>query len=320
MALLYVDPRFLEHRTGIHPESPERLHYLYTYLITTKLIDQFQVAKFAPAPLQQLLLVHDPEYISHVEKFTTSGGGLIAPDTVVSKASFEVASLAVGAVIDAVDRVFEGPHHQAICLVRPPGHHALPETAMGFCLFNNVAIAAIHARKRGAKRILIVDWDVHHGNGTQEVFYRDADVFYVSIHRSPFFPWTGASDETGAGPGLGTIFNLPLPFGVSRADLLTKFQEILQQAANRCRPDLVLLSAGFDAHREDPIGSLGLEVEDFASLTSLVVDVANQYCDGRLVSTLEGGYNIPVLAKSVERHLITILEEGKSTIPDRSIS
>lgn len=307
MTLLFLDERFLNHRTQGHPESPERLRVLYQHLKTTGLIHEFETPGFLAAPEEQIELAHSPAYVSRLKQFAADGGGWIDADTCISEQSFDVASLAVGAVVDAVDRVLKGPHRQAMCLVRPPGHHALPTTAMGFCLFNNIAIGAVHASQNHLlNRILIVDWDVHHGNGTQHIFYHDHEVYYVSVHRHPFFPGTGAADESGAGNGMGTIFNLPLPFGVGRRELLTRFAAILNKAAAKCRPELVLLSAGFDAHRDDPIGSLGLETEDFAELTSMTMDVANEYCDGRLVSVLEGGYNVPILADCVDLHLRTL--------------
>jgi acetoin utilization deacetylase AcuC-like enzyme len=175
---------------------------------------------------------------------------------------------------------------------------------MGFCLFNNVAVAARHALvKHKLNRVLVVDWDVHHGNGTQDIFYDSADAWFFSVHRSPFYPGTGAADETGRGPGLGTKFNLPLKFGTTRKAFREQFQTTLEQAANKCRPELVLISAGFDAHAADPIGSLGLETEDFEPLTKLVVQVAEQYCQGKIVSLLEGGYNVEKLAECVECHM-----------------
>jgi acetoin utilization deacetylase AcuC-like enzyme len=181
---------------------------------------------------------------------------------------------------------------------------------MGFCLFNNAAVAAAHAREgHGVDRVLIVDWDVHHGNGTQDIFYFDGQVSFLSAHRYPFYPGTGAADETGSGPGLGATVNLPLRFGISRRDYRGVFARALEELADRCRPQLVLISAGFDAHALDPIGSLGLESEDFGDLTRLLLNVAKQHAGGRVVSLLEGGYNLDALAESVACHLTTLLEE-----------
>lgn len=304
MPLVFRDPRFQEHLTGNHPECPERLRFLLEYVDTRRILADFEIGNFAAATTEQIARVHDPAYIESVAEFAACGGGRIEADTNLSPRSYEVATLAAGAAIAAVEQVCAGPHRKAICLVRPPGHHALPSGAMGFCLFNNVAIAATHAvRELGLSRVLIVDWDVHHGNGTQDMFYDSEQVHFFSSHRFPFYPGTGAAEETGTGRGLGTTFNLPLPFGISRADFKSRFQSMLTDAAERCRPELVLVSAGFDAHRADPVGSLSLESEDFEVFTRLVCEVAEQYCGGKLVSLLEGGYNIRMLAESVAVHL-----------------
>lgn len=312
MPLLFTNPQFLDHDTGRHPESPERLRYLYDRLAGSEVAGQFEAADFSAATLQQLERLHSGRYIDEVRFFVEKGGGRIEADTVCNERSFDVARLAAGAAISAVDQVIAGPHRRAACLVRPPGHHARRAAAMGFCLFNNVALAAAHARvAHDLERILIVDWDVHHGNGTQEMFYTDAGVYFLSVHRYPFYPGTGAADETGEGPGLGTVFNLPLPFGVSRCEYHERFATMLRDAAERCRPELVLCSAGFDGHRADPIGSLGLETEDFGPLTALPRAIAEEYCGGRLVSVLEGGYNVRILAECVLCHLQTLLGEQR---------
>jgi acetoin utilization deacetylase AcuC-like enzyme len=241
------------------------------------------------------------------------GGGHVDPDTVVSPASFDVAQLAAGVACDAVDRVLAGKDKTALCLVRPPGHHALAERAMGFCLFNNIAVAACVARDEyQLDRVLVVDWDVHHGNGTQDMFYADGRVAFLSVHRWPFYPGTGAADETGTGAGLGATLNLPTAFGTPRATYLQRFAAELEKFADGIRPQLVLISAGFDSHRADPIGSLGLETEDFAELTKIVLDVAATHAAGRVVSILEGGYNPPVLAECVETHLRGMLESSRA--------
>lgn len=308
MALIYADERFLDHETGQHPESPARLRAVYDHLAKTGLRQRLTEGTPQAAPAKGLESVHSQAYVARVRQTAEQGGGRLDPDTVVSPRSYDVARNAVGAALDAVDRVLEGSHRRAVCLVRPPGHHALPGRGMGFCLFNNVALAARHAEsEHGLNRILIVDWDVHHGNGTQDVFYRSESVYFFSAHRYPFYPGTGSADETGAGPGDGTVFNLPLAFGISRSDYRHRFADMLHEAADRCRPQLVLISAGFDAHTADPIGSLGLETEDFGDLTQMVLDVAGQYCEGRIVSLLEGGYDLTALAESVACHLETLL-------------
>jgi acetoin utilization deacetylase AcuC-like enzyme len=209
-----------------------------------------------------------------------------------------------------VDAVLKGTDSNALCLVRPPGHHATPTRSMGFCLFNNIALAARHAKTaHGLTKILIVDWDVHHGNGTQDIFYEDPEVAFFSIHRfgQGFYPGTGDKDEIGRGKGEGFTFNEPVRYGTSRKDYHSRFTSMLEKAADKIKPELVLLSAGFDAHKDDPIGSLGLETEDFAVLTRQVLAVAKTHAKGRLVSCLEGGYNLEALAESVQLHLAGLL-------------
>jgi acetoin utilization deacetylase AcuC-like enzyme len=307
--LLFTDSRFLEHHTGAHPESPERLRFLHEFLKERPVASQFVPGRIEPAQPAQLELVHDPAYIDAVRRFAAAGGGRIEDDTVVSGQSFDVACLAAGAALSAVDAVLQDRAGRALCLIRPPGHHALPHAAMGFCLFNNVALAAAHAvRQYGLNRVLIVDFDVHHGNGTQDTYYQNGEIYFFSIHRAPFYPGTGAADETGSGHGLGTKFNLPVRFGTPRRGYLEQFHSTLEQAAVQAHPELLLLSAGFDAHRADPVGSLGLETEDFGPVTRLLVDVANQYCQGRIVSLLEGGYNVRALAESVQCHMEALVK------------
>ncbi len=308
MALLYYDPLFLEHRTGTHPERPERLVQVVRQLQRTGLDQRCQRPHWGPASGEQLARVHKPEYAAKLQVYCAAGGGRIEEDTVCSQRSSDVARLAAGAACDAVGRVIRGEDKQALCLVRPPGHHALRDAPMGFCLFNNVAVAARAAiREFSLNRVLIVDWDVHHGNGTQAAFWEDLQVGFLSIHRWPFYPGTGRADETGTGSALGTKLNLPLELGISREAYLDRFRLGLEKLAVRIKPELVLVSAGFDAHADDPVGSLGLQTEDFAPLTEAVLDVAAEYAGGKVVSVLEGGYNTGVLAGCVALHLETLL-------------
>ncbi|MFO0919084.1 MAG: histone deacetylase [Planctomycetaceae bacterium] len=308
MTLLYGDPLFLEHETGAHPESPQRLRSIWNRLDADGLSGRCTRGETRLATTAEIARSHDPAYIEQVQQRCRQAPGRIEADTVVSRRSFDAAALAAGTALAAVDAVIQGVDQTALCLVRPPGHHALHAAAMGFCLFNNVALAAEHAlHAHHLRRVLIVDWDVHHGNGTQDMFYERDDVWFFSAHRSPFYPGTGDADETGSGRGLGATFNLPLKFGVSRQEYLARFESMLRDAADRCRPELLLLSAGFDAHRDDPVGDLGLETEDFIDLTKLVRAVARQHCRGRLVSLLEGGYDVNALADSVAAHLETLL-------------
>ncbi len=314
MTLLYCDPLFLQHETGRHPENPNRLRAIEERLAQTGLANRCTVGTFEPLRAEALARVHDPALAEAARQVTEAGGGYLDVDTIVSPESFRVAQAAACACAAAVDAVLRGVDRTALCLVRPPGHHATPNRSMGFCLFNNVALAAAQARiAHGLTRILIVDWDVHHGNGTQDIFYEDPEVFFFSIHRfgHGFYPGTGAKDETGRGRGMGTTFNEPIRYGTSVKEYHSRFAAALEKAAAKIRPELVLLSAGFDAHAEDPIGSLGLAAEDFGILTRQVLEVARTHAGGRLVSCLEGGYNLQALAESVQAHLEQLLAKGE---------
>lgn len=308
MTLLYTDPQVLYHDTGSHPERAERVENVVAQLEQAGLPARCRLPKWRPVSRERLMRVHLPRYIDEIRGFARAGGGDVEADTVVSPASYDVALLAVGAVCDATERLVRGEDTQAFCLIRPPGHHALADAAMGFCLFNNVAVAAKMAvDELGLQRVLIVDWDVHHGNGTQAVFWEDPRVGFLSIHRWPFYPGTGRLRETGGGPGEGTVLNLPVPFGISRQAYLDLFQDALEKFAAKIRPQLIFISAGFDAHRRDPIGNLGLESEDFARMTEAVLDVAAAHAGGRVVSALEGGYDSEALAESIQAHLGAML-------------
>lgn len=318
MTLLYWDDLFLEHETGGHPENAGRLRSVIRRLRETGLAARCQTPTWPSASLERLARVHAPEYVEYLRQYANAGGGQIEADTIVSPLSYEVATSAAGAVCHAVERVVDGEDQRALCLVRPPGHHALYADPMGFCLLNSVAVAArIAIEELHLDRVLIVDWDVHHGNGTQDAFYSDPQVGFLSIHRWPFYPGTGARDESGSGQGLGTIMNLPVTYGTPREQYLAMFRAGLETMAERMRPQLVIVSAGFDAHRRDPIGSLGLESHDFAALTEAVQQVAAVHADNRLVSVLEGGYNPDALAESVQLHLETLLGQESGASSDR---
>lgn len=308
MTTVITSERFEHHLTGNHPESPQRIAALRKMLATRPDRDALQFLDPLTAEIPWLTAVHPAHHVHHIEQSSAAGGGRLDPDTVTSVESFDVAKLAAGAACAAVQSVVAGVTKNALCLIRPPGHHALINHAMGFCLFNNVAIAAKYAQQHlDLDRILIIDWDVHHGNGTQLIFDADETVTFCSIHRHPFYPGTGTASETGTGAGLGYTFNAPIAFGTSRQEYFSRFEKLVETAAEVSRPDLVLLSAGFDAHRLDPVGSLGLETEDFARLTEIVVDLAHTHCQGRLVSLLEGGYHLAALADSVSVHLDRLL-------------
>jgi acetoin utilization deacetylase AcuC-like enzyme len=254
--------------------------------------------------MDEITLVHKPDHVRKVEAMAKDGGGHMDADTPVSRDSYEVALQAVGGALNAVDAVIGGEVANVLCLVRPPGHHATPTRAMGFCLFNNVAIAAKYAqRKHGVKRVLIVDWDVHHGNGTQDTFYSDGSVMYFSTHRYPFYPGTGRREENGEGAGKGCIVNVPLPFNTRAETLVQAFHEVIHNQATAFKPELIVVSAGFDAYRRDPIGGLGLEPEHFRTLTEIVMTLASGSAKGRIVSCLEGGYGLSALPLCVEQHL-----------------
>jgi acetoin utilization deacetylase AcuC-like enzyme len=305
MVHYFSDPAMLDHTPpGGHPERPERLAAVHAQLERSGLLRALRCHPVRPATDEELLRVHAPELLAEVARRGGQGGDYLDPDTWDGPHSDRAARLAAGAAVDAVAAVLAGPGRTAFCAIRPPGHHARPALAMGFCLYDSVAVAAADAIERhGLDRLLIVDFDVHHGNGTQEIFYDDPRVGFLSIHRYPFYPGTGAADETGTGRGLGTTRNVPIRYGTSRHAYHDAFRAALESMAERMRPQFVLLSAGFDAHAADPIGSLGLEVEDFTVLTEEVLDVARVHADGRVVSLLEGGYNVVALSQSVAAHL-----------------
>lgn len=308
MTILYFDPIFLEHNTGNHPENAGRINPVMRQLHFVGLDGECKQHVWQAASHERLQYVHKAEYVDSIKQFAAGGGGRIEADTVLSAKSYEAARMASGAVCDAVERVVKGEDKTAFCILRPPGHHALADNAMGFCLFNNIAVGARVARRElGVERVLIVDWDVHHGNGTQDMFYTDPTVGFLSMHRFPFYPGSGAANEIGEGEGRGATLNLPIEFGTSREKQLALFQKSLNEFADQIKPELIMISAGFDSHKADPIGSLGLESNDFEKLTQYVREVANKHAQGRIVSVLEGGYNPAALTECVEIHLRKLL-------------
>ncbi|TLY27794.1 MAG: histone deacetylase [Ignavibacteria bacterium] len=297
--------RFLDHKTGLgHPERPERLRAIVSRLKEVKLASSLEPISIEPASEEWMSKVHTPAHIRFVRETCLRGGILDGGDTPVSKDSYEVALLAAGAVIAAVAAVLNGGMENAFCAVRPPGHHATQAVSMGFCLFNNAAIGARFAQAaHGLKRVAIIDWDVHHGNGTQEIFYEDKSVFYISTHQYPFYPGTGSRTETGSGEGKGYTLNIPMSAGSGEKEYLDAFRGEILPALDRYRPELIMISAGFDAHRDDPLANINLTEESFSKLTLLISESARRNCNGKIVSVLEGGYHLTALARSVEAHL-----------------
>jgi acetoin utilization deacetylase AcuC-like enzyme len=311
-ALIY-DPIFVEHITPEnHPDRPERLKMAMDVLQALNWLEREGLVQLAPraATEDELAAVHEREYIQQVKAAARkvaeeqdSGGRktrFFATDTFVSAHSYEAAIKAAGAPLTAIDAIMHGEVHNAYCLVRPPGHHAVAESAMGFCLFNNVAVAARYAIDRyGFERIMIIDYDVHHGNATQEMFYDDPRILYFSIHQAPFYPGTGLSDERGEGAGLGTTINVPLPATTGYETYEPVFSQVMAPAADRFDPQLILVSAGFDAHWKDPLGGMYLSTAGFAKLTGIIIELAQYLCNGRLVFVQEGGYDSLAMAGCV---------------------
>jgi acetoin utilization deacetylase AcuC-like enzyme len=292
----------MDHLTGArHPERPARFEAALS-----------ATAGFDLLPLDprvalesEVTLCHGRRYFHEVKREVEAGfDDLTTGDTAICPASFDVALHAVGSALNAVDAVFARQTANAFCIVRPPGHHATPDRGMGFCVFNNIAIAARYAqRKHGAERVLIADWDVHHGNGTQDIFYGDGSVLFFSTHQAPWYPGTGSASETGYAEGEGLTLNCPFPAGAGRKEIVGAFRDRLVPAADEFKPDLVLISAGFDSRIGDPLGRFTLTDADFAELTSIMLDIADKHAGGRLVSVLEGGYDLDGLASGVRSHV-----------------
>jgi len=313
---IVYNPIYLEHDTGDHVENSQRLVAAMSHLKETGIKEKLTCLPSRTALLEELEMIHVPEYISYVKSKAEKGGGWLDPDTVVSHNSYEAALYAAGGFMVAAEAVMKGEVDNAFALVRPPGHHAIRDRARGFCIFNNMAIAAKFAvNKFSLNRILIVDFDVHHGNGTQDAFYADSKVLYFSTHQYPFYPGTGWMDETGAGEGEGTTVNFPMAAGWGDEECLRAFNEVLVPIARRFQPQLILVSAGFDAHWADYLAMMQVSVAGFAQMTMILKELAAELCQGHLVFTLEGGYNLRVVTSSIKAVFDVLLGNSETDDP-----
>lgn len=310
-SLVYHDV-YLKHQTGeFHYESPQRLNAILTGLKEYGLFPFLRTLTPRPVRLEWVEMAHHKEYIETVRRDVLSGARFLSTrsgNTVICEHSFDVALWAVGGVLAACDDIVSGKARNAFCAIRPPGHHATPDRGMGYCLFNNVAIAARYLQKKHKfDKVLIIDWDVHHGNGTQDIFYEDGSVFFFSTHQWPWYPWSGSTDETGEGKGRGTTLNVPLPAGSGDKELIAAFENELRPQVDKFKPDFVLLSAGFDSRTGDPLGRFRVTDDGYKKLTQILLQIANEYARGRLVSVLEGGYNLKGLPLAVSAHVETLI-------------
>lgn len=306
VGFIYSDTFLLHQPPAGHPERPERLRTTVSHLKETGVWDTLHHLTPSPCYESQILSVHTAKHVDLVSSVCEKGGGVLDEgDTHAVEQSFDVALLAAGSVVNAIDAVVGGDVDSAFCAVRPPGHHAERDRPMGFCLFNNVAVGARHAQnKHGIENVAILDWDVHHGNGTQHIFEADPTVLYISLHQYPFYPGTGAKNERGVGKGEGYTMNFPLPAGTGEERYLSIFRDEIVPALSRLKPELLIISAGFDAHKDDPLGGMELTEASFARMTDLVKGIAP------VVSVLEGGYNLDALARSVEQHLLSLADSS----------
>lgn len=300
-------PIYEKHDTGVgHPETPLR----YSAVMEVLREDEkfwSSLNEITPEQASKGLVqaAHTPQHFKRVENAFDNGLDRLDADTTISMKSFDAAMYAAGGAVAAVDAVMQGEADNAFVVVRPPGHHATSENAMGFCLFNNVAVAARHAQNKYKEidRVAIIDWDVHHGNGTQGIFYDDPSVYFFSMHQYPWYPGTGARGETGHGRGLGSTMNVPVKAKTNAIEHVRMFEGAIEDISRKFRPDMIFISAGFDAHESDPLGQLRLEDEDYRSMTNTLKQWANDACDGRIVSCLEGGYNLNTLGTTVKNHI-----------------
>lgn len=304
------DRRYLNHGSAYHPESPARLEAIYAMLEQSDMDGHFIDIAPRYADREEIALVHDPQHIKEVAETAGKAHSFLDADTETTPDSFDTALLAAGGFLNAVDEVLSGSVDNAFALIRPPGHHASRQHSAGFCLFNNIALGAMHAlNRRGINRILIVDWDLHHGDGTANIFYNDKRVLYFSTHQYPCYPGTGAVEETGREGGAGYTINVPLRPGAGNAQYVKVFRRLLEPVALAFKPELVLVSAGFDIHTQDLLGSMKVTSRGFAYLTRILMNIADACCQGRLVLTLEGGYHVEGQAASVRAVLKELCDE-----------
>ncbi len=306
-----VDPEYLKHEPGeFHPERPERIRALLD--LAEKLDNQrFEILRPKAATRSVIESLHGAEYVKLVESTSKTNQYALDGDTITCRDSFGVGLLAVGGFLRLLDSIAAGESQNGFALVRPPGHHALRNRAMGFCLFNTIAIGAYHLKNAyGAKRVMIMDWDVHHGNGTQDAFYEDPSVLFISTHQFPYYPGTGAVNEVGQNAGEGYTINIPLPAGCADAEYLRVFQEVVVPAAKEFEPEWILVSAGFDPHRRDPLGGMEVTEAGFAGMARLLLRLADQYAGGKIAFLLEGGYDLAALQNSVAAVLETLQQKS----------
>jgi len=301
------DPFYLRHKNEPHPENPGRLNAIQKKIESSKYYNNLTLIQPRKATVEDIAKVHGTGYIQSVEDSCRNGVRNLDADTVISADSYQAALLSAGAGLEAVDKILEGTVDNAFCAVRPPGHHAEQNKAMGFCLFNNVGVIARYAQDvKKIEKVFIFDWDVHHGNGTQHSFYKDSSIYYSSIHQYPFYPGTGGVDETGTGDGLGSNLNLPMRAFSCDSDYITSIENKLIPVIQKFNPDLIIISAGFDAHENDPLAQINLSTECYGKMTQKLMEIANDVCNGRILSMLEGGYDYSALADSVQLHVETL--------------
>lgn len=305
---ILTDPRYINHTNPSHVERAERLNAINKAIQESNLSPDLLSLSARAATDMELSAAHAPSYLESLRHYSEQGGGELDADTYMTGDSWEAAVWAAGGTMQLVESIVQGTCHNGFALVRPPGHHATQKRAMGFCLINNVAVAAHYALSTlGMERVAIVDYDVHHGNGTQDIFYNDSRVLYCSTHASPFYPGTGMADEVGEGAGRGATLNLPLPLGLGDKGHARAYEQVIVPALQRWKPDIILVSAGYDAHWSDPIGHMILSITGFATITQMLSQAAGELCQGRIALVLEGGYNLDAIGAGVVASLRVLM-------------